>query len=95
MKNKMNLSPKTKELMHSVMDGNLAVVPILHQLSHYRDVDKFLVWLNRNNIKGQNLIEFLKFEHQNSVMGMVKFIVKSHNKNRDLKPIVIGRDWIK
>lgn len=80
--------------MHIAMDGNSLLAPIMHQLSHYRDCDKILKWLIRNKIVGFNLFDWLKIEHQNSLMSMVKFIVKSHNKDREEKPIILNKDWI-
>lgn len=89
------MNPKTKELMHVVINGNLALVPIMHQLSHYRDINKFLSWLNRNHIVGNNLVEWLQLTHQNSVLNMVKFIVKRHNKGIQNNELIFGKDWIK
>lgn len=77
------------------MDNELALVPIMHQLSHYRDCKKFLRWLIRNRIIGHNLLEWVKIEHGNSVMGMVQFIVKFHNKDAENKSIILGKDWFK
>lgn len=89
----MRISPETKTLMHTVINGNMTVVPVMHQLSRYRDCQKFLKWLIINNITGHNLLDWLKIDFDNSVMGMVKFIVKTHNKDKDLKPIILGKDW--
>ena len=91
---KANLSNERKRLMHEVMAGRLAVVPILHQLSHYVFCDSLLRWLVKNRIVGNNLIEWLKIEHDGSVLGMVQFIVKHHNKNKEIKPIILNKDWI-
>ena len=89
------LSNKTKELMHIVMNGNMSLVPVMHQLSHYRDIDKFLTWLDRNHIVGNNLTEWLQQNHQNSVLNMVKFIVSRHNKGIQNNELILGKDWIK
>lgn len=84
----------TKELMHIAM-GNKAIelLPIMHQLSRYRDVDRILKWLIQNRITGNNLHEYVRDTFKNSVMSMVKFIVKYSNKNRELAPVIIGKDW--
>lgn len=91
----MTLTNKTKELMLIVIDNNMALVPIMHQLSHYRDVNKFLKWLIMNRIIGFNLLDWLKINHNNSVMGMVKFITRYHNKELEDRAIILGKDWIK
>jgi len=91
----MNFKQERKDLMHVVMNGKFELLPILHQLTHYKDCDKFLKWLHLNNITGINLIEWLKINHNGSLMGMVKFIIKYQNKNREENPIILGRDWVK
>lgn len=76
--------------MHNVIDGNPSLVPIMHQLTHYRDCDKFLKWLVSNNITGLNLISWLKEKFDNSILLMVTFIVQRNNKDYKIKH---GRDW--
>lgn len=84
-----------RDLIHTAMDGELAVLPIFHQLSHYRSCDNFLKWLIANRIIGQTLLDWLKIEHSNSVMAMVQFIVKNCNKDRNIRPIILNKDWLK
>ena len=84
---------ETRDLFQMVMNGKYELLPIMHQLSRYRDHKKFLKWLFLNGITGQNLFEWLKIKFNNSTMSMVKFIVKHHNKNIEEKPIFLGRDW--
>lgn len=91
----MTFTQERKDLMHLVMNEKFELLPIFHQLAHYRDCDRFLRWLLQNNITGSNLVDWIKTIHKNSVMSMVKFIVKFNEKNREEKAIVLGRDWIK
>jgi len=87
------LSQLTKDLMQNVTDNSLELLPLMHQLSRYNDRNMILKWLIRNRITGVNLIEWLKIYHQNSIMNMVKFIVKSHNRDKEFKPIILNKDW--
>jgi hypothetical protein len=80
------INPVTKDLMHIVIDGKPELIPIMHQLHRFKDCQKILKWLFKNKITGKNLVDWLKVEHSNSVMGMVKFIVQKNN-------IVYGKDW--
>jgi len=91
----MILTSRTKQLMHQAMDGNVQLVPIMHQLSHYTSINGILTWLIRNRITGYNLVDWLKINHNNSLMGMVKFIIKHHNKDLEERAIILGRDWVK
>lgn len=92
---RMILSNKTKDLMKIVINDNMYLVPIMHQLSHYTYRDGILNWLIDNRLVGYNLLDWLKINHDNSVLGMVKFIIKHHNKSLEEKEIRINRDWIK
>ena len=91
----VSLTRKRKELMLEVINGNPFVVPIMHQLIHYKDCNKFLKWLIKNQIVGYNLLDWIKVEHQSSVLGMVQTIVKYNNKNREIRPMLLGKDWVK
>ncbi len=88
------MTPKRKNLMHKVINDQMALVPIMHQLDRYTHCDKFLTWLIRNKITGQNLVEWLKIYHNNSIMNMVKFIIKTVEKSKDLPAIIYNKDWV-
>ena len=76
------------------MNDNVLLAPIMHQISHYKYRDGILKWLINNNITGYNLVDWLKINHGNSVMGMVKFIIKHHNKEFEERPIILNKDWL-
>lgn len=83
-----------RELMHTVIDGLPDLIPIAHQLSHYTSCDCILKWLIRNKITGKTFQDWIKVDHDNSVLAMVKFIIKSYNKSREDAPIILNKDWI-
>ena len=87
------LSDQRKNLMLNVISGNNLIVPIMHQLTHYRDCDNFLKWLVMNKIQGKNLIDWLKVNFDSSVLLMVQFIIKHNNKNKEIEPIIKNKDW--
>ena len=89
------MSNKTKDLMLIVVNDNPVLIPVMHQLSHYVYRDVILKWLLNNNIIGRNLADWLKITHNNSILGMVKFILRIHNKDQEEKAIVLNRDWVK
>ena len=89
------MSPFRREMMLRVVDGNPTLIPVMHQLTHYRDCDKFLKWLITNNITSKNLVEWLRDTFRNSTMSMVKFIIKKNNKDNETKPIILNKDWFK
>lgn len=87
------MNPKRRELMHRAMNHELKLVPVMHQLARYKHCDKILLWLISANIIGKDLLEFLQLEFNNSVMAMVQFIVMRNEKNKEIKSMIIGRDW--
>ncbi|MCK5608298.1 hypothetical protein KAR91_40830 [Candidatus Pacearchaeota archaeon] len=88
------ISDKRKELIHTVMNDNIKLVNVMHQLTHYVHCDKFLSWLIRNNITGMNLEQWLMINFKNSIMSMVQYIIKVSENNSEFKPIIFNKDWI-
>lgn len=82
-----------KELVSMAMDDKFDLLPVMHQISRYRSCDKILKWLILNKITGLILLDWLRNYHKNSVMGMVKFIIKSDNKDRKECAIILNKDW--
>lgn len=87
------LTKERKELMMQVVDDDLTVIPIMHQLSRYVHCDKFLKWLIANRITGKDLRYWLTFQHANSVMTMVQFIIMKVNREKVFRPVLLGKDW--
>lgn len=94
MKN-ISMTNERRDLIHKVMDGHLKILPTMHALTHYRHCDNFLKWLDKNRIRGIDLEQWLQTYFNNSVMSMVKFIIKTNEKNQEYKPIVLNQDWVK
>lgn len=88
------MNNKTRDLIHKCLNENLKLLPLMHQLTSYRDIDRILNWLIMNNLTGKNLEEWIKGNFENSVMSMVKWIIMHQNKEKDYRPIIYGRDWI-
>ena len=87
------MTPIRRKLITRVMNDSLELLPVLHQLSRYKRCDNFLKWLIKNRITGQTLIEWLRIEHSGSVIFMVQFMIKHQYKNKEYRPIILGKDW--
>jgi len=87
------LTPKTKELMHRVIDGDIEALPIMHQLTRYTHADNILSWLKMNNITGKTLVDWHKNDFKKSTLGMVNFICQRYNKSKEKFKTIYGRDW--
>ena len=86
------MNRKTIDLMRVAMNDVVTLTPIMHQLTRYKDVDGILKWLIINKITGHNLKDFLAINHNNSVMGMVKFIIEHRDKLINPNAIILGKD---
>ena len=91
----MKLTEKTRYLMLKVVNDTPSVTPVMHQLSSYTSRDGILQWLIANRIIGPTLLDWLKVEHSNSVLGMVKFVIQHHNKEKEERAIIFNKDYIK
>lgn len=88
------MTPLRRELIFKVIDEDQSLIPTMHQLNHYVHCDKFLAWLINNRLTGKNFKEWFKEKHQNSVMSLVQFIIKHSEKNKEVKPLILNKDWI-
>lgn len=70
-----SMSETTRKLVFSVMGQEPHTLPILHMIYMYTRCDDILSWLWRNSITGQRLIDFLRFEHNNSPQSMAKYVL--------------------
>jgi len=91
---KKGITEKRKNLIHMTMNGEYGLLPIMHQLTRYVDCDRFLNWLINNRLTGRDLLEWINTHHNKSVLGMVQFIIKHSEKNNEVKPIILNKDWI-
>jgi len=89
----MHLPQKTKDLMLNIIDDDPVIVPIMHQLTRYKDCYKILKWLYQNNMRGKNLKDWIKVSFNDSVISMVQYIVMRNNQETKEKPIIYGKDW--
>tara|TARA_B100000749_G_C18269903_1_gene399908 strand:- start:393 stop:710 length:318 start_codon:yes stop_codon:yes gene_type:complete len=82
-----------RELYLRIVDGDPRVMPIVHQIHNYRYSVDISRWLYENQITGKILLDFLKVSFENSIMGMVKFIIMKINRAKEIKPIYVNKDY--
>lgn len=87
------MSPGIRELFMRVTDGDQRLLPMMHQLWHYRRHPELLNWLIGRRITGPLFFQFVKVEFDGSVMAMVKYILSVLDS--DQKTVIeYGRDWV-
>lgn len=87
------MSPTIRDLFMRVADGDERLLPMMHQVWHYRRHPEILAWCIRHRITGPVFFQFLKTEFDGSVMSMVKFILGAIDSEPKEK-ITYGIDWV-
>ena len=76
-----------------IIDDVPGVVPIVYEISKYKHSLDIQVFLIKNNLTGKNLLSWLKNDFSNSILTMIKFVIQKINNERDLKPVIVGKDY--
>lgn len=87
------MTEKRRELMHKCMDGQFHLAPLMHELDRYRRCDEVLNWLYMHKIVGKELQLFLFQAFRMAIDNMVKWILSKVDKEKQLRPTIIGRDY--
>jgi len=83
----------TRQKYLRVLDGEVSILPIMHQISNYRDADKILSWLIKNSLTGKEFKTWFNGNFQGSLLSMIKWVAMKNNKEKEYRPIMAGRDW--
>jgi hypothetical protein len=88
------MTPETRGNIFRVMDGvtKPEMLHLMHQVSNFVRRDEILVWLLRNSMRGEPLLNWFKFEWKHSVFELVKYILGNIDKQKKLK-ILHGVDY--
>ncbi len=76
-----------------IIDEQPGLVPLAYEISKYKHSLDIQVWLIKNKMTGRNLQSWLKVEFDNSMMSMIKYIIKKANGDKEIKPIYAHKDY--
>ena len=88
------MSKAEREFYLRIVEDTPSLVPVIYEISKYKHSLDIQVWLIKNKLTGKNLVSWLKESFNNSIMSMVKFIIKKVNKDKEIKPIIAHKDYI-
>lgn len=88
------LSHERRQKMLRIIDGHPNLPLVMYQWHKLRRCDEILDWLLRNRITGMNLFAWLRGEYQFHTLSMAKFILMKVDKEKEEKPILVGRDYL-
>jgi hypothetical protein len=89
-----HLTPRQRELILRLSDGQMATLPILYHFINYRRCNDIFQWLLSNGFTGNNLIALVNREFGNQMLNVVKFILMKIDKDRVMKPLFLGKDYL-
>lgn len=82
-----------RDLIFRVSDGcSEALLTICHWNNMLR-CDEVLSWCIYNNITGKVFVDWIKIIHSRGVLNSYQFICSRIDKEKELKPIIAGRDY--
>jgi hypothetical protein len=76
-----------------IIDEQPGLVPLAYEISKYKHSLDIQVWLIKNKMTGRNLQSWLKVEFNNSMMSLIKYIIKKANGDKEIKPIYAHKDY--
>ena len=89
-----SLSPDRKILLLEVLDGQIDMCGIVFHLhKHYRDCDMILKYLIRYKLTGYKLANWIKFEHDNSMLKAFNHVLRQIKRDHEYLTL-IKRDFI-
>lgn len=86
-------TPTFREKQIRLVDGRNDLLHHIYMLNNFVHGEAIADWLLKRGLKGALLKEWLLSEFQDSVLEMVKHVVKDVNRARTTKPIIVGEDY--
>jgi len=87
------MNENKRELIFKVIDGDPRVVDVMYHFDRFVHCEPMLRWLIANQITGKKFFELYLEGFKASWLTMGKWIIMKINKDKDLKPLIGGRDF--
>lgn len=88
------MSPKKRELILTIADGNPECFPILYHFDKFKFSEEIFKYLVREKIVGKKFVEIYQNEFRLSWLSMGKWIIMKIKKEREYRPIFAGKDYL-
>lgn len=82
-------------MMLELAEGDIShpVLPILRILDGHVRCDEMLHWLIKNRISGRDVALMVRFQFEMSPLNFMKWLISQIDHHREMKPILVGRDY--
>lgn len=89
------MKPMTRMQILQICNGNMnsPALPILHFILRFKHHEKILAWLIKHKKADDWIVAKMKFDHGNSPLEFVKWMVAQINGEREIKPLFYGKDY--
>lgn len=76
-------------------DGKIddPALPTINFILRFTYHEQILNWLVKNRKNGKWVSDKIKYEHNNSQLDFVKWVIAQVNKEKFLRPIIVGKDF--
>ena len=88
------MNEQRRELILKVSDGNMQVLPILHQLDGFVAAEQMYYWMIQERMTGDNLLQSWIHDFKGSWLSMGKWIIMKMNKDNEIRKIIAGVDYV-
>lgn len=75
-----------RQMFLKLSDGHLDAMPILHQVHQLKISDQACMWLLKNKIIGQKLVDMYKYEFLGSNLKFIQFLTSQVYKSPEYAP---------
>lgn len=89
--------PKKFELVMKVCDTEFYVKllgPLLFHWLNYRECDDILRWSLKHRYTGKNLLCLYRDRFNYSPLNLTKWVLKELHREKELKAVVVGKDYL-
>lgn len=77
-----------------IADGNAQALPILFELDGFVHAERMFRWMIANKITGETFVEMVQNQFQHSWLSFGKWVVMRVNKDKEVKKVIAGKDFI-
>jgi hypothetical protein len=89
----MTMTNAERDFYLRIIDEQPGLMPVAYEISKYKHSLDIQVWLIKNRMTGKILQSWLKENFDNSIMSMIKYIIKRVNGDKEIKPVYAHKDY--
>jgi hypothetical protein len=85
------MNPRLRAKFLHTMDGDFRLKILMWYIHEHRQCERILDWCIVNQVIGRDLVTFLQ-DNGNSILEVIKQIVRRIERDGMVRPLIVGRD---